>query len=282
MRQEAFILPAVLLLLALIFNAMWALHDGVVYSLRAQAEKVLAQKAQEQASNRALVRAFQFEASSGKRRLNECFKDESQLPRILANSTICASYQRATTAIAANPRVDSVSAGPAENLPALDFTALLGNVVPCEQAGGMVMLQLPFSISAGSQFSRKYCRLQTQTVEGNRQIDANVEIALPTSMRTNSTLSAKGYLLSTNQLSLEGGAATIVAAGDLSIYSVTASQAVELTLISASGDLRLQHVNPLIRLRVYAKKRAMIPITAQTATRGFQELILDFLPLSAM
>jgi hypothetical protein len=279
MKERAFILPVVLLIITLLVATLLPLQESLILALRFEAEKSLSIKASTQAASLALAEAFFFKAPLGTRIINKCFSKTSKYNRISVERTFCASFHNPTINLLKLSLLDSSRVTGSYNLPNLDYQKIFIKSQECDSAGGRTISDYSISLSSKSLFSNNFCEFLGNQVLNYKTIGSNLKIARTTTLGDSVSVTAKGFIQATSKIIFSGGKHTIAAAGDLLLDELIAVQPTELTLISASGDVKVTSISGLIKLRVFAAKSAKLPSNREFADRGFEDLAMDFLPL---
>jgi hypothetical protein len=280
MKERAYILPSTLFLLSLILVALIPSYESVVFLIRSQSDESLSRKASVRAGNDVITEGFHHMPDNYGKELHKCFRSTAKENRILVMKSFCGSFHKVTPNLLKLPLLDSNVVGGTQNLPSLDFASFFKNSKYCEAQGWQNISIVPFSKSSGSAVSSQYCAVKTAHILEVSSITANVVFNSQVDFAKETSLAARGFIFADSQLKLDSGRISLVAGGDLVLKEVSSILPVELTLISATGNVKIAKILGPIVVRAYAKQRVSIPYNTQLSTRGFAENALDFLSLS--
>lgn len=280
MNQRAIILPMLLVILTLLLICIVPLHEGVIQVLRYKADENLSQKASNLALSIPLAEAFNFRGPAGTRISHKCFSKFVKRNRVSLERTFCASYNNPLPHLLLEPLLDSSKVKDLKSLPTLNWHKIFVEPKDCSPSGAAEISEFPIKLSSRSAISSRFCEIHGNITRSSVAINANLKVVKTVTLDDSTSLTSRGFIKSEVRIVLNGGHSMIAAAGDLLISKLTATNASEITLISATGNVSLDSVEGPIQIRVFAAGDANIPKNSKFVNYGFEDLKLDFMPIS--
>ncbi len=162
--------------------------------------------------------------------------------------------------------------------PQIDYQAIFSNFSACPQVAPLWDSTPTFRPAAGSQLQTRTCLgIIPESKSTHREnLKFKIATALDPSIRV---LASLGYIEASGELTLSTDI-LIIAGGDLSIQTLSSAfGTVHVTLVSATGSVTVQHIDPRVELRVIAWQGAFLPLHRSHQDLDLMPSVLQIIPL---
>jgi len=230
-----------------------------------KSDQIHSTRANSQISNQSIEAVLNFDPSQNLRQ--KCASTQLGVGRVSLTRFLCFDISSLNSVLLQAPIVDGALLQDRSDFPLFDWSIILNPKSPCNLSDEIPSSQtlLGFKLSSAAVRANKLCDNAPSSLD-NLRLEAN--FASVHVLSIGKVLAASGYIDIQSELSVKDGL-EVIAGGDLHIQKLTAESPASITLISTSGIIQIDQIDPQVAVHALGYGGVYLPQTAKTEVNSF-------------